>query len=191
MAAGPHAKETNGSSGSPSGEAPCSAATALKLVARFQLTEAEAQALLNAPEVTDEEILDAEKVDIHALAHAFVPTAVDALVADEKFEMQPEVKAEVVSRSGRVRVTSSACDKVDALRNFAWAAAKLDGSYLQGKLNDLVPQLKARARANTTVRTTYSPFLAYQHSRYPGRRGHPATPAPAGAEAKPKDDAQK
>ena len=160
---------------------PCSSATAVKLVAHLQLTEGEAQALLLAPEVTEEEILDAQKVDPHALAHAFVAPAVGALLTDPKLELSEDEKTNIRERAPRVRTTSSACDKLQVVHDFAISAIKVDAGVLQVVLNNAVPQIKARARANPAVRTTYSSFLAYQHNRFPGRKGHSGAQKPAGA----------
>lgn len=148
---------------------PVTPATAAKLCARLGLSEPEAAALLAVPEVSDAEAAQAMHVDIHALAHAFAPSIVEALTHDPKAELG-KWEAEVAPRADRVRLVSSACDKLQAVHDAAAASVKVDAGFLQELANRVVPQLRVRARVNDAVRTTYAGLLAYYHSRYPGRR---------------------
>jgi hypothetical protein len=154
------------------------AETAVRLCQHMMLTESEALSILNAPDVTPEEVSESIKADIHAIAHAFSPTTVAAVTSDPKIELTDDKGAQIAARAERVRVASSACDKLQFLHDATEASVHVDAGVLQTFASEVVPQIKARARANSAVRTTYSALLAYQHARYPGHRSGTHAVAP-------------
>jgi hypothetical protein len=143
----------------------------MKLCTHLGLTEAEALAILSAPVVTSEEVHDVTKVDLHAIANAVSPTTVHALSTDPKIELQADDADKLDPRATRVRTAASACDKLQKVHDALEGSVRVDASVLQTMINVVVPQIRARARANSAVKTTYSSLLAYQKARYPGRKG--------------------
>ena len=154
--------------------------------AHLGVTEGEAQAILGAKPATAEELAFANKVDLAAIAHALDADTAHALVTDPKLELGAHADG-FEERAARLRVASSAGDKLLHASDDLHGAMRLDASVAQDALSSVVPVIRARARLNPKVRETYSSLLAYQHARYPGHRpgAHAAAPAPPPPPAPP------
>jgi hypothetical protein len=151
-------------------DGPAHAETAVRLVQKLGLTEREAQALLDAPGVSAEEVQAAPKANIPAIAAAFSEDTVEAMVTDPKLDLGTYA-ADLRGVAARVRVNASATQKLLHLHDEAYAASRVDAGTLQSVDYIATPQIVSRARVSSGVRRTYSPLLAYHHVRSPGRHG--------------------
>ena len=153
-------------------DTPCSTDTAQKLVAHMGLTEREARALLACHGVSEAEVEEALKADLHAIASAMSESTEHTLLTDPKLDLSDDDKSQLPVVAPRVRVLSSAADKVQALHDTAYAEARVDTGWMQALLYRVILQIKSRSRLNEAVRRTYSGLLAYHHARHPGRHRH-------------------
>jgi hypothetical protein len=149
-------------------------------VKKLGLTEREAQAILATTEYTDAEVAQALRVNIHAISAAFSESTVAAIVADKKLDTPiglPKLEADAL----HVRTLAGASDKLLAANGQLHAAARVEASALQKVESVLVPQLRARATVDSTLKNTFAPIFAYHHAAHPGHHGHShdvsATPA--------------
>ena len=158
------------------------AATAQKLCNAMGITEDDAESLLSLQAPSPDELAEAAKVSLPAMAAAFSETLTETLVTDKKFEL-PRSATEITEAATRVRtlahLESALGDQYDAVH----AAGRQDCTLLAEVAAAVMPQLLARIKTNRAVKNSYASLLAYWHQRFPGHRAAHATPAPSPAPA--------
>jgi hypothetical protein len=159
-------------------DTPATADTARKLVEKLGLTEREAQALLAVDPPTDAQVQEAAKVNLHAIGAAFSAATVTAINADKKLT-SPVAGDALSSAALHVRTMSSASDKLQAMDRAAHASSRVEANALANVEKAIVPEIRARANVDASVKETFAAILAYHHARNPGHHHHAATEAPS------------
>ncbi|MBS2028759.1 MAG: hypothetical protein JST54_12730 [Deltaproteobacteria bacterium] len=153
--------------------APCSASTAAKLIAKLGLTEQQAQMLLEAEEPSADQLAEAAKVNLPAIAAAFSAGTMAAVLAEPGLSTKID-KSDAKAAAARVNLCNDALAPFGELTGRVTAAAKLDAGLLEEFESQVFKQLSARAEVDDGVKKRFAALFAYHHHRFPGRGGKKA-----------------
>jgi hypothetical protein len=148
---------------------------ALALVKKLGLRSDEVAALLGAKVATPEELQQAAKVNVAAIARAFPAEVTEALAKNPWVALgEGATVAAVREAADHARLAASAGAKLRLGAGQVEQSARKSADVLDGVSRRIVPQIEARAAADPSFGGDLSPVTAYHHVRYPGGPGRPA-----------------
>ena len=154
---------------SASEDGPATAATALAFVVKLGLTEHELRAAVTAKEVPRDVLLRLAKVSVRAIADAFTPEVVGALLASgSSIRLKPQHLQVLAECAKRTRDAASVDAKLGAAAVLVEQGARKDASTLDEIVHLVMPQITSQSAVDDGLSSQYESVLAYWSQRYPG-----------------------
>jgi Trk K+ transport system NAD-binding subunit len=157
------------------------AASALALVTKLGLTEAEVQAAVAAKDVSAAVLGQLAKVNVSSIAAAFPDEVVQALLAPgSSIKVKAPQLAKLAAAAARAQTAATVSSKLSQGASVIEHEARTDADVLDAIVHDIQPQVVAQAAIDEAVGEAFKPVLAYWTDRYPGgkKAAAPKPPKP-------------